>query len=78
MIPEALELLNEICDDNTVPKNIRNKIRNTVLILKEEKENSLKVNESLQELDEISDDPNISSYTRAQIWNVVSILESIK
>lgn len=78
MMIEAIELLNEICDDNTVPKNIRSKIKNTVIILKDDKESSLKVNESLQQLEEISDDPNISSYTRAQVWNVVSLLESIK
>ncbi|MDD5331495.1 MAG: UPF0147 family protein [Candidatus Nanoarchaeia archaeon] len=78
MIPEAIELLNEICEDQTVPKNIRSKIKNTVIILKEEKEDSLKIDQSLQELDELSDDPNLTSYTRSQIWNVVSILESIK
>ena len=69
--------LNEILEDQSVPKNVRSKIQGTILSLKEEVEPSIKINKALNTLDELSNDPNLQSYTRAQIWNVMSVLEKI-
>lgn len=78
-ISEVLETLNQIEQDLTVPRNVRCKIKSAFLVLeKDEKTLSIRIDQSLQELDDISDDPNIPSYTRTQIWNILSILESIE
>ena len=74
----VIELLFQIEQDESVPKNIRNKIKNTIKILESPDDNAIKIDKSLQELDEVSDDPNMPSYTRTLIWNVVSLLESNK
>ncbi|MEK6973857.1 MAG: UPF0147 family protein [Nanoarchaeota archaeon] len=73
-----IDLLSQIENDFTVPKNIRVKVKNVTCYLEENDESiGVRVDKSLQELDEVSDDPNVPSYIRTQIWNVVSLLESI-
>ena len=77
-IRDVVDILSQIEDDFSVPKNIRVKIKCVVESLNEDGKNiDIRIDRSLQELDEISDDPNLSSYTRMQIWNVLSVLESI-
>ena len=72
-----VEALQELQEDNTVPRNIKTKIQAIIDILNDDTEKSIKVNKSLSELDEIADDVNLQQYTRTQIWNIVSMLETI-
>lgn len=76
-IQSILEVLGELEQDNTVPRNIKNKIGEVIKILKQDEELSIRINKALSELDEVSDDSNMQPYTRTQIWNVVSALEMI-
>jgi len=77
-VKDSVEILALIEQDNSVPKNVRERIKNSIVALEEKNiDVAIKINRSLQELDEISDDPNVPTYTRTQIWNVVSLLESI-
>jgi len=76
-INEALDALEELSNDNTVPKNIKQKLESIISGLKEKKELSIMVNRALNDLDEISDQNDIQSYTRTQIWNIVSLLETV-
>jgi uncharacterized protein (UPF0147 family) len=71
-------MLNELKDDNSVPKNVRLKIDNVIALLNDKTEMQIKVSKSLNELEEIADDVNLESYTRTQVWNVISALEKIK
>jgi len=78
IILEIMELLGEIGEDNSVPRNVRAKIKNAFSALNQEgKSLPVKINASIQELDECSDDPNVPAYVRTQIWDIVSRLESI-
>ena len=77
-IQDAVEALEELRTDTTVPKNIKQKIIDIIASLREDKEISIKINRALNELDEISDNNNIQPYTRTQIWNIVSILETLQ
>lgn len=77
VIADAIEALEDLNSDNTVPKNIKTKIDDIVSALKEETELSIRLNRALNDLDEISDNSNIQPYTRTQIWNIVSILEAV-
>ena len=74
---EIIEILTELEEDNTVPKNVKEKVKIVSNMLKEEGDVKIKVNKVLHELDEIADDPNLQPYTRTQIWNVVSMLEKV-
>lgn len=76
-IKEILEALETLQEDTTVPKNLKNKLQDTIALLKEDVEPSVKVNKALNELDEINEYTNIQSHTRTQLWNIVSMLESI-
>ena len=73
---DIITVLNELRDDNTLPKNIRQKVERIIALLSENKEASLKISSALNELDDISNDTNIQPYTRTQLWNVSSLLES--
>ena len=77
LINDVVTNLEELQDDNSIPKNIKLKINDTIRLLQDEGEVSIKVNKALQHLDEISEDTNMQPYTRTQIWNIVSILEKL-
>lgn len=74
-IKEVMSALAELEQDNTVPKNVKARIANTIQALKEDCEENIKVNKALHQLEEIAEDTNMQPYTRTQIWNVVSLLE---
>ena len=76
-IKKVIEALRTLQDDSTVPKNLKNKLEETIKILSEDEEPSIRVNKALNELDEINDYTNIQSHTRTQIWNIVSLLEAV-
>ncbi len=74
-LKEVLLALAELEEDNTVPRNVKAKIANTIKALKENCEDNIKINKALHELEEVAEDTNMQPYTRTQIWNVVSLLE---
>ncbi len=74
---DILDVLKELAEDSTVPKNVKNKVSEVIEILKDDSEMSLKISKALQELEEISDDSNLQPFTRTQIWNITSMLEKI-
>ncbi|MEK6917051.1 MAG: UPF0147 family protein [Nanoarchaeota archaeon] len=76
-LQETIEILQELLEDHTVPKNVRLKIQEIINSLNEKADLSIKVNKALSLLDEISDDNNLQAYTRTQIWNIASMLESL-
>ena len=76
-LKNIIELLLEISEDSSTPKNVRGKMTQVAGILKEEVDDSIKINKALNELDEIVNDNNMQQYARTQIWNVVSLLEKL-
>lgn len=77
-VQEIINALNDLLEDETVPKNVVKKIKSAIdILLKEDEELNIKVHKALNELDELADDVNMQSYVRTQIWNIVSALEAI-
>ncbi len=75
-LQDALEILSELKEDTTLPKNVRTSIETIIKVLKEEeKELSLRIDRAMQELEEISSDINLDQFARGQILAVVSLLE---
>ena len=77
IIKDVVTNLTELKDDSSIPKNVKLKICDTIKLLEDDGEVSIRVNKALQHLDEIAEDVNMQSYTRTQIWNVVSLLERV-
>lgn len=76
-IKEILDMLADLSEDNSVPKNVRLKVKDIITTLSCDEEVSLKVNKALHKLDEISDDINLNTYARTQIWDITSKLEGL-
>ena len=76
---QAIQVLNMINEDTSVPRNIRRAASEAMDSLNDEKIDSLAVRASnaISILDEISQDPNCPLHARTKIWNAVSILETI-
>jgi uncharacterized protein (UPF0147 family) len=74
-INDVVDLLIEIIEDSTTPKNVKEKMNKIMDILKNGDEDSIKINKALNELDDVASDSNMQQFTRTQIWNVVSLLE---
>lgn len=72
---EISRLLDEISEDRTVPRNIRNMAQEAKSGLNSKQELAVRINSAISILDEVANDSNIPTYTRTQIWNIVSMLE---
>ena len=72
---EINRLLDEINEDRTVPRNIRNLVQEAKNNLNGKQELPVRINSAISILDEDSNDSNIPIYSRTQIWNIVSMLE---
>ena len=70
--------LQELQEDESVPRNIKSKLGEAANILQEDSDLKLKVDKVLHLLDEITDDSNVKPYTRSQLWNIVSMLECVQ
>jgi len=75
-LEEVYRALEEIKEDNTVPRNVKGKMDEIAQILKAE-DQSLGMNKALSELEFISNDVNMESFTRMQILQVISLLENL-
>ena len=77
--PEIFSVFSQLDEDQTVPKNVKLKLKDTITILQEDnKDMAFRVDKALEWLDELCEDSNIPNYTKTQLWNLVSLLESLK
>ena len=71
-------MLGDIKEDDSVPKNIRSKINEVICeIGNEDCEVDIKVSRLLNKLEEISEDVNLPSYIRSDILMTIGILSEI-
>ena len=75
-LSEIVEVLQDVLNDDTVPKNVKARIEGAIGELKNNEDHNIAIHKALNELDELADNSNIEPYTRSQIWNIVSLLES--
>lgn len=73
------EVLDQVIEDTSVPRNIRRSAEEAKNILMNNKEDvSVRVSSALYILEEISNDRNLPLHARTIIWNVASELETVK
>ena len=77
----ALELMNAIMGDSTVPRNIRAVMSDAVnKMVSNEKptEINVAIGTAIYLLEDVSSDINMPSHTRTEIWTVISQLEAAR
>lgn len=76
---DVVEIINEIVEDPTLPKNIKAKLEEITSELKEAQSKDLKLraDKCIHQLDDISSDVNLQPFVRTQIWSIVSMLEAL-
>jgi uncharacterized protein len=78
-IKQALDVLGQVSEDTTTPRNIRRAAKDAMdALLNSEFTPAVRASNAVSQLDEILQDPNMPPYTRVKLWNVMSFIEAIK
>ena len=76
---DVAELMEEVIDDTTVPRNIRKCVDDAKQkIMAKSEETGLRITSAIYILDDISKDINMPSHTRTEIWTIISELERLR
>jgi len=74
-----MEILDQLAEDTSVPRNIRRGATDAKDRLQREAEAlDVRCASAIFILDELANDPNIPLHARTLIWNIISQLETIK
>jgi uncharacterized protein (UPF0147 family) len=73
-----VELMDEVIEDRTVPRNIRGAVEDSRNNILKQGEPAVKITQALYRLDDVSNDINMPSHTRTEIWSIISELERIR
>ena len=78
-LTKAATSLNQIADSNITPRNIRKIVKDSILMLQDQKQSlAVRAANAISLLDEVAQDPNMPSFARVTLWSAVSELESIR
>ncbi|KUG21175.1 MAG: UPF0147 family protein [Methanomicrobiaceae archaeon] len=74
----CIQMLQNIIDDSTIPRNIRRVADETRSVLQDDSKSiGLRAATAISMIDEISNDPNMPVHARTRIWELVSQLETV-
>jgi len=73
------EILNELAEDTSVPRNIRRGAQEATSkwLLNRSKPIDVRVFSAIKILDDLADDPNIPMHARTMIYNIITQLETV-
>jgi uncharacterized protein (UPF0147 family) len=72
------EVIDELIEDTSVPRNIRQGAEEAKQeLLREEEALDVRVASAVSKLDDLANDPNIPLHGRTLIWNIISGLETL-
>ena len=75
---KAIELLDQIADDNSIPRNIRRGAAEAKERLLNDKEPlDVRASSVIFIMDELANDQNLPMHGRTVVWNILSQLEAI-
>lgn len=78
IIKQCADVLKQITDDDSVPRNIRRAADGARKKLFDDSVSlAVRAASATSVLDEVSNDPNIPLHTRTLVWGVVSQLETV-
>jgi uncharacterized protein len=77
-IRACIQMLQQIMEDGTIPRNIRRVADETRAVLMDaSKPIGLRAATAISKIDEVSNDPNMPVHARTRIWELVSQLETV-
>lgn len=77
-INTCIQMLQQIMDDSTIPRNIRRVADETrKVLMNTDRGLGLRAATAISMIDEISNDPNMPVHARTKIWELVSQLETV-
>ncbi len=78
-LKQILEVLDQLAEDTSVPRNIRRGAASAKdRLLHKVEALDVRVASAVFILDELANDPNIPLHGRTLIWNIISQLETVK
>ncbi|HKZ88976.1 MAG TPA: UPF0147 family protein [Thermoplasmata archaeon] len=78
-LKQILEVLDQISEDTSVPRNIRRGATDAkTRLTKKDEALDLRVTSAIMIMDDLANDPNIPLHGRTLIWNIISQLETVK
>ncbi len=78
-VKHAIFLLNQIVNDNSIPRNIRRAANESVELLETGKDSiASRAISVIMTLEDTSQDPNCPSYARTKIFKIQSLLAPLK
>ncbi|MEW5937658.1 MAG: UPF0147 family protein [Candidatus Thermoplasmatota archaeon] len=78
LIRQIQAALDNMAEDNSVPRNIRRGAASAKEMLQKEGDAlDVRIASAIFLLDELANDPNIPLHGRTQIWSVISALEQV-
>ena len=78
-LKQIMEVLDQLADDTSVPRNIRRGATEAKERLQQKSEAlDIRSASAIMILDELANDPNIPLHGRTLIWNIISQLETVK
>jgi uncharacterized protein (UPF0147 family) len=78
-LKQIIEVLDQLAEDTSVPRNIRRGATSAKERLQQSKEAmDVRAASAVFILDDLANDPNIPLHGRTLIWNIISQLEMIK
>ncbi len=78
LFEESINLLEEMMNDSSLPRNVRKVAQDSKERLKKENESlDLRCATVISSLDDLTDDPNVPPHGRALVYTIISKLESL-
>jgi len=78
-LKQIMDVLDQLADDTSVPRNIRRGATEAKdRLLQKEEALDIRSASAVMILDELANDPNIPLHGRTLIWNIISQLETVK
>lgn len=73
------EILNELSEDTSVPRNIRRGAQeaSSQWLMNRSKPIDVRIFSAIKILDDLADDPNIPMHARTMIYNIITQLETV-
>jgi len=77
-LTEAIELIDEICEEQGMPRNVKEVLTEVKIILQDNSQDvKIILDTAKQKISDLSEDPNLQTFSRTQIWNLASALEEV-